>query len=40
MTYKNRQANEGKAGGNVALIIMYIDIEPHIIITLYTQKQT
>lgn len=41
MTYKNRQANEGKARGNVALIIMYINIEHHILITLLTQnKQT
>lgn len=34
MTYKNRQANEGKARGNVTLIIMYINIEHHILITL------
>lgn len=41
MTYKNRQANEGKARANVALIIMYINIEHHILITLLTQnKQT
>lgn len=41
MTYKNRQANEGKARGTVALILMYINIERQILITLLTQnKQT
>lgn len=40
MTYKNRQADEGKARGKVALIIMYINIEHHILITLLTEKQT
>lgn len=39
MTYKNRQANEGKAKGNVALINMYSNIEHRILITLLTQNK-
>lgn len=38
MTYKNRQVDEGEARGKVALIIIYIDIEHCILITLLTQN--
>lgn len=40
MTYKNKQASEGKARGDVALITMYIHMEQHIIIITLLTKQT
>lgn len=39
MTYKNRQANEGKAKGNVALTFMYSNIEHRTLITRLTQNK-